>query len=96
MVLFRDDPQMLEQRKKFGERHLEYVRGHGDQIKLAGGLRFAEDAPFIGGAWVVMAESSAEVRALIENDPYYHPTHRKYDISYWGLAFQEMSEALLQ
>ena len=94
LVLFRDDPQMLEHRKSFGAQHLEYVSAHRDQIRLAGGTRFAEEAPFIGGAWVVLADDQAEVRALVENDPYYHPVHRKFDINYWGLVFDQMNEAL--
>ena len=94
LVTFRDDPFMLDIRKERGDDHLDYLETNKQVILLAGGLRYAEDRPFVGGAWVVSAANEEEVRKLIENDPYYCPEHRHFDICYWGLALDHMNEVL--
>ena len=92
LVVFRDDPAILEHRKAFGQQHISYLQENRDTIVLAGGLRNKEETPFAGGAWLVSANSTSDVESLVQNDPYYNPEHRKYDISYWGIIQNSLSQ----
>ena len=95
LVVFKDDPAMLEVRAELGQEHLSYVDCNSDKILLAGGLRYSPETPFIGGSWLVRAQSSKEVKKLIKADPYFNSAHRKYDISYWGIFHNNVSEGML-
>ncbi len=95
LVVFRDDPAMLEIRAEFGQKHLSYVDRNSDKILLAGGLKHAPETPFIGGSWLVKAQNSGEVEKLIKADPYFNSAHRKYDISYWGIFHNNVVEGML-
>ena len=90
LVTFRDDAEMLEIRKQFGQDHLRYLQQNKDSILIAGGLRYEASSPFVGGAWVVLAESISKVETLVKSDPYYDAGHRKYEISFWGIAHNQM------
>ncbi|WP_176038549.1 YciI family protein [Brucella tritici] len=50
--------------------HFDYLGQHRDQITLAGGLRPPEGGAFCGSLWVIEADSSADARRLMDEDPY--------------------------
>ncbi|MGY6638067.1 MAG: hypothetical protein ABS49_11825 [Erythrobacter sp. SCN 62-14] len=54
---------------KLGE-HLAHVEAAIDQLAVAGPLR-DRDNNFVGSLLVVKADSEAEARAMLEDDPYY-------------------------
>jgi len=85
-VIFEDTPAMLLHRKEHGAAHIAYLEANADKILIGGGLRAAADAPFEGGLWIVDAESHGEVVALVVNDPYFNPQHRRFTIQWWGKA----------
>ncbi|MEM7291298.1 MAG: YciI family protein [Pseudomonadota bacterium] len=96
VVVFRDDPAMLDHRRKYGQQHLEYLAANCDRIKIAGGLRHEVETPFVGGVWAVVADARSEVEKLVKDDPYFHPIHRRFEIFFWGIAhsvFPEMRNA---
>jgi len=86
IVKFDDTPAMLKHRKQHGARHIEYLKAHADKILVGGGLRAAPEAPFVGGLWIVDAESHDEVLDLVLADPYFAPEHRRFEILAWGKA----------
>lgn len=86
VVIFDDTPAMLPVRREKGAAHLAYLERHADSILIGGGLRPVPDAPFVGGLWVVDADSYDAVVALVLNDPYFHPEHRRFRILAWGKA----------
>lgn len=50
--------------------HLAHIEAGLDRLAVAGPMR-DEDGNFTGSLLVVKADSAAEARALLENDPYY-------------------------
>ncbi len=95
LVVFNDDPAMLDVRAEFVDAHLAYVDAHSSKIVLAGGLRHESDTPFVGGSWLVKAANQSDVVKLIRDDPYYNPTHRKYDINYWGIFSNTLQQGAI-
>lgn len=87
VVIFDDTPAMLGVRKEREPDHLRFLDAYADKILIAGGLRSIPGAPFVGGLWVVEADSHDDVVALVENDPYFLPEHRRFRILAWGKAF---------
>jgi uncharacterized protein YciI len=85
---------MLDVRKKYGKEHLKFLDYHSEQILLAGGTRYQPDTPFVGGMWIVKATTAQDVERIVQNDPYFDPVHRRYEISYWGLVYQRMETVL--
>lgn len=86
VVIFDDTPGMLPVRKARGGEHIAYLKENADRILIGGGLRSVPDAPFVGGLWIVEAESHDEVVDLVLNDPYFSPEHRSFKILAWGKA----------
>lgn len=84
VVIFDDLPGMLEVRRTRGDEHLAYIAQHASEIRVAGGLRDAQDSPFVGGMWIVDAVSRERVVELIESDPYFAPEHRRYRLMCWN------------
>lgn len=95
LVIFKDDPAMLDVRAQRGQEHLSYVDRNSDKILLAGGLRYNPETPFVGGSWLVKAQNISEVEKLILDDPYFDAKHRKYDISFWGVFHNTINEGIL-
>jgi uncharacterized protein YciI len=94
VVIFEDKPQMLAVRSQREAQHLEYLREHSEEILLAGGLREAPGAPFVGGLWVLEVSSRERAVELVERDPYFAPPHRKYKLLTWGKALAEQQVVL--
>lgn len=86
---FDDGPDMAAVRDAHGQAHLDYLERHADEIVLAGGLREADDAGFIGGLWVLEVSSRARAVELVERDPYFEYGRRRYRLLLWGQAFPE-------
>lgn len=89
IVMFDDEPGMLAVRQARGEAHLAYLREHQDEILIGGGCRETPEGDFVGGLWVLEVDSKARAIALIENDPYYEPAHRRYRLRTWGKVLAE-------
>ena len=86
VVIFEDADGMLAVRQQREPAHLAYLEAHKHKILIAGGLRPTPGERFVGGLWVLEVASRDEAVALIENDPYYQPEHRKYRVLAWGKA----------
>jgi uncharacterized protein YciI len=84
VVLFDDTPGMIPFRKKWRAEHVAYLEKNTNQILIGGGLRSMPDAPFVGGLWIVEADTYEEVVDLVLGDPYFNPDHRRFQILYWG------------
>lgn len=86
VVMFEDQPGMLDVRREREPLHLAYLEQHAGEILLAGGLREAPGSAFVGGLWVLEVPSRERAVELIENDPYYVPAQRRYRLLTWGKA----------
>jgi len=89
VVIFDDTPGMLVHRREFGDKHIAYLEQNADQILVGGGLRPIPGAPFVGGLWIVEAESHDDVVNLVLEDPYFCPEHRRFNIFSWGKAIEK-------
>ena len=87
IVYFEDAPGMLDIRREREPLHLAYLERHQAEIQMAGGLREAPGAAFVGGLWVFDVASRERAVELIENDPYFVPALRRYRLLAWGTAF---------
>ena len=94
VAIFEDTPQMLEVRRANESRHLEYLGKHTDEILIAGGLREAPSAAFVGGLWILEVASKERAVQLVEGDPYFAPPHRKYKLLTWGKALADRQAVL--
>src|SRR5262245_41840681 len=90
VVLFDDTPAMLNVRKERAAKHVEYLEKNATRILIGGGLRPVPNAPFVGGLWIVEADTYEEVLELVLHDPYFCPEHRKFRILAWGKAIDKM------
>lgn len=86
VVMFEDQPGMLDVRREREPLHLAYLEQHASEILLAGGLREAPGSAFVGGLWVLEVPSRERAVELIENDPYYMPALRRYRLLTWRKA----------
>jgi uncharacterized protein YciI len=89
VVIFDDAPDMMSVRREREPLHLAFLEQHRDSIRIAGGLRENPGGSFVGGLWVVEADSRDQVDALVAADPYYVPAHRKYRVLTWGKALPD-------
>ena len=89
IAFFTDTPDMMEIRKERQDVHLEYLKTNASEILIAGGCREAPDAAYIGGLWILEVATKERAIALIENDPYFVPSYRAYQLLIWGKAFAE-------
>jgi len=85
---------MLEVRKERQDLHLKYLKTNATEILIAGGCREAPDAAYVGGLWILEVATKERAIALIENDPYFVPSCRSYQLLVWGKAFAEKSVVL--
>jgi uncharacterized protein len=94
IALFDDKPGMLAVRQEREPLHLAYLRAHEAEILIAGGLREAPGAGFVGGLWVLEVESRERAVELVEKDPYFVPEHRSYRLLTWGKALADKQAVL--
>lgn len=90
VVMFDDQPEMLDVRREREPLHLAYLERHASEILIAGGLREAPGAAFVGGLWVLEVASRERAAELIESDPYFVPALRRYRLLTWGKAFDRV------
>lgn len=89
VVIFDDAQGMMDIRREREPLHLAYLDRHAAEIQMAGGLREAPGAAFVGGLWVLEVASRERAVELIESDPYYVPSLRRYRLLTWGKAFPD-------
>jgi uncharacterized protein len=69
VVLCRDKPQSLSIRTSNRDAHLAYLRKNETQIRVAGPF-LDGDGTMVGSMLIIRAETEADVRALLVDDPY--------------------------
>ena len=70
-VLLEDNPSApSDLRRRHMAAHLSFLERNSDQVKAAGPLWSVSDAP-AGGLWLVEAENTAAVDALVKRDPFW-------------------------
>lgn len=80
---------MMEIRKERQDLHFEYLKKHEIEILIVGGCREVPGGAFAGELWVLEVPSKERAFELIENDPYFVPNCRTYQLLVWGKAFAE-------
>ena len=76
-VLFEDNEEFAHMRPQYMADHLQFLSHNSNRIDAAGPLRDAVSADPAGGIWIVDADDAGQVRALVENDPFYPTGLRK-------------------
>jgi uncharacterized protein YciI len=94
IAFFTDTPDMMEIRKELQDLHLEYLKTNASEILIAGGCRAAPSGAYVGGLWILEVVTKERAIALVENDPYFVPSCRSYQLLVWGKAFAEKSVVL--
>ena len=86
-VTFQDEPGMIHVRGDRARRkaHIAFVRAH-PELEIGGAHAMCPMQDFPGALWTVEADSPAEVEALIQDDPYFTPALRRFDIRSWDAA----------
>ena len=87
-VLFEDNPTLgADVRRPHMSAHLSFLENNAARITAAGPLRASSGDP-AGGLWIVEADSSDEVDALVKEDPFW-PTglRRSVRILSWSQVF---------
>jgi len=69
-IITHDKPGATATRMEKLKEHLAHIEAGLDRLAVAGPLRDAQ-GNFTGSLLVVKAESEADARALLEQDPYY-------------------------
>lgn len=69
MIAAFDKPGMLETRLAVRARHLDYLRGFGDRIKMGGAMLNGNDQP-LGSLLIIEADDRDAVETLLAGDPY--------------------------
>lgn len=89
-----DKPDSVALRMSTRPAHVEYLKGAGDRVKIAGPiLSPGEDPQPIGSLIIIDAASEAAVQLFAENDPYATAgLFDKVDISPWKRALGAWGE----
>ena len=89
VVMFEEGPEMAPVREVHEPAHLAYLERWREEIRMAGGLRNQHGGPYVGGLWVIEVASRERAVELIEQDPYYRASPRKYRLLAWGKALPQ-------
>ena len=84
VVIFTDQAEMVEHRNINRGKHVAYISEYPDEILIGGALKPTPDGDYVGGMWILEVDSRDRAQELVENDPYYNPTYRAYEIYSWG------------
>jgi uncharacterized protein YciI len=77
VVLFEDNPALgMDVRRKHMSEHLAFLERNAARVQAAGPLK-TPDGEGAGGLWIVDADASSEVDALVEQDPFWPTGLRK-------------------
>lgn len=84
VIMFHDDPGVLEQKRQLRAAHIEYVSKNASRIIASGGL-FPDDDDFpTGGLIILDTEVRQDAVDYIENDPFFLAgIFGKYTIERW-------------
>ena len=90
VVLFADNAEHADARRRLMPEHLAFLERHGDSIRAAGPLRDAADGAAAGGMWLVQATDAEAVMSLVHEDPFW-PTglRRSVRILQWTQVFAD-------
>jgi hypothetical protein len=90
VVLFTDNAEHADSRRRLMPEHLAFLERHGDSIRAAGPLRDAVDGAAAGGMWLVQAMDAEAVMSLVHEDPFW-PTglRRSVRILEWTQVFAD-------
>lgn len=94
-VIFRDTPEMLNvrARQELRDAHVAYAKSH-PELLIGGGLKPKPNEDFCGALWIVESQSKAEVEKLIQEDPFYFPEYRQFEIFAWGKLLEDQTAVL--
>ena len=76
-VLFEDSDEFAHMRPKFMADHLQFLADNSETIEAAGPMKDGRTQQPAGGLWIVEAENSEQVQALVEADPFWPTGLRK-------------------
>lgn len=76
-VLFEDNDDKADERPRHVQAHLGFLEANAGAVTAAGPVLDTGSGQPAGGLWLVEAASSAEVRKLVETDPFWTTGLRK-------------------
>ncbi|MCP4490561.1 MAG: hypothetical protein GY820_25085 [Gammaproteobacteria bacterium] len=79
VLFFEDNDNHADIRTKYMSDHLAFLSHNASNILAAGPLKDTNKGNPAGGLWLVDADTLADVRALIEQDPFW-PTGLRQSI----------------
>jgi uncharacterized protein YciI len=94
VAIFEDTPAMPDVRARLEPAHLDYLRANVGEIVLAGGLREAPGAGYVGGLWILEVASMERADQLVQGDPFYQAEARPYRLLVWGKALPDLRAVL--
>ena len=90
IVLFEDNPEKADQRAKHMAAHLAFLEKNSSRVKIAGPLIDPVNGAGAGGLWLVEAADAAQVRKLVETDPFWPTGLRKsVNILQWKQVYKD-------
>jgi uncharacterized protein YciI len=90
VIRFFDKPDMLAVREQLLPVHLAWLDERQSSILVAGALRIEAGATPVGALWIVEANSSEEVEASFQTDPFWLSGLRQsFEILQWSKAFPD-------
>ena len=90
IVLFEDNPAKADQRAKHMAAHLAFLEKSLTRVTAAGPLIDPASGAGAGGLWVVEAADAAQVRKLVETDPFWPTGLRKsVNILQWKQVYKD-------
>jgi hypothetical protein len=89
-VLFTDNAEHADARRRLMPAHLDFLARNGAQICAAGPLQDEASGEAAGGLWLVEAENLAAVTTLCQSDPFW-PTglRRSVRVLRWRQVFAD-------
>jgi uncharacterized protein len=96
VAIFEDTPAMPDVGAQIVQEpaHLDYLRTNVGEIVLAGGLREAPGAGYVGGLWILEVASMERAVQLVQADPFYQAEARPYKLLVWGKALPDLPAVL--
>jgi len=87
IAIFEDNAHALEVREKYREPHFQYLATHASKIRLGGGLQRTPEGPWVGGLWIIDADTREEAVQLCKDDPFFvHGLRKGYSLMLWSRA----------